>query len=182
MIRLNYVILRPAIVYGPGDILGISMNIPFFCHCLNNIQRGGRGEGGKKNEDAETKQNIKGVKINNEQNEKEKRRKKEKKILNNKLPHSTKAPRIIIGAVYKHLKEEMKFLWSKDLKINTVHVNDVCRALPLVAEKGKNGEIYNLADQNETCESFYLISTKQRKRNNLSASFLSPRDCCLTPS
>lgn len=80
---LNYVIVRPAIVYGVGDILGIT-------------------------------------------------------------------PRLIIGAVYKHLKEEMKFLWTKDLRINTVHVNDVCKALFLVAQKGTSGKIYNLADSNET--------------------------------
>jgi len=60
------------------------------------------------------------------------------------------APRIIIGAVYKQLGEEMSFLWSKDLKINTVHVRDVVRALWLIAEKGKKGEIYNLADTGDT--------------------------------
>ncbi|KAJ3116512.1 hypothetical protein HDU96_009498 [Phlyctochytrium bullatum] len=90
---LNLVILRPAIVYGPGDILGIT-------------------------------------------------------------------PRLIIGAVYRQLKETMKLLWTKDLKINTVHVTDVVRAMWSVAatteEKGlrkgpvKSPEIYNLADKSDS--------------------------------
>jgi nucleoside-diphosphate-sugar epimerase len=91
---LNLVILRPAIVYGPGDILGLT-------------------------------------------------------------------PRLIMGAVYRHLKEEMKLLWTKDLKINTVHVNDVVRAMWQVAASKEEhggrtspvkagGEVYNLADKGET--------------------------------
>lgn len=80
---LNYIIVRPAVIYGPGDILGLT-------------------------------------------------------------------PRLVTGAVYKQLGEDMKFLWSKDLRINTVHVRDVCRALFLLAEKGKKGEVYNLADSGET--------------------------------
>jgi hypothetical protein len=69
-------------------------------------------------------------------------------------------PRLIIGAVYRHLKEEMKLLWTKDLKINTVHVADVCKALWFVAadKKDKGGrstaiaepEIYNLCDKGDT--------------------------------
>jgi len=80
---LNFIIVRPAIVYGPGDISGIT-------------------------------------------------------------------PRIICGAVYKHLKEEMEFLWDKEMKINTVHVTDVCRALWHLTNHGNSGEIYNLADENDT--------------------------------
>ncbi|KAL6601096.1 NAD(P)-binding protein [Neocallimastix californiae] len=90
---LNLVILRPAVVYGPGDILGIT-------------------------------------------------------------------PRLIIGAVYRQLNEEMSFLWTKDLKLNTVHVLDVVRAIwhvsATVEEKGgrtkpvTSPEIYNLADKEDT--------------------------------
>jgi len=80
---LNLVIVRPAVVYGPGDVTGI-------------------------------------------------------------------APRMITAAVYTELKQKMNFLWSGDLKINTVHVDDVCRALWLLCQKGKNGQIYNLADSNDT--------------------------------
>jgi len=80
---LNLVIVRPAIVYGPGDITGIS-------------------------------------------------------------------PRLITGAVYKHLNETMEFLWDKDLKINTVHVYDVCAALWHLTTNGSVGDIFNLADDNDT--------------------------------
>jgi nucleoside-diphosphate-sugar epimerase len=69
-------------------------------------------------------------------------------------------PRLIIGAVYRQLKEKMELLWTKDLKINTVHVEDAVRALWYIAatkeEKGgrtgpvKAGEIYNLCDKGET--------------------------------
>jgi len=81
--NLNLIIVRPAIVYGPGDISGIT-------------------------------------------------------------------PRLITGAVYKHLGETMEFLWDKDLKINTVHVVDVCAALWFLNTSGKVGEAYNLCDSNDT--------------------------------
>jgi len=80
---LNLIIVRPAIVYGPGDISGIT-------------------------------------------------------------------PRLITGAVYKHLGETMEFLWDKDLRINTVHVEDVCNALWFLGQNGKVGDAYNLADTNDT--------------------------------
>jgi len=80
---LNLIIVRPAIVYGPGDILGIT-------------------------------------------------------------------PRIICAAVYKHLGETMEFLWDKDLKMNTVHVEDVCAGLYFLLTHGNSGDIFNLADTNET--------------------------------
>jgi nucleoside-diphosphate-sugar epimerase len=80
---LNLVIVRPAVVYGPGDILGIT-------------------------------------------------------------------PRIITAAVYKHLGETMEFLWDKELKMHTVHVEDVCAALWHLTSNGENGEIFNLADTGDT--------------------------------
>jgi len=80
---LNLIIVRPAIVYGSGDILGIT-------------------------------------------------------------------PRIICAAVYKYLNETMEFLWDKDLKMNTVHVEDVCTALWFLTTHGSSGEIFNLADSNDT--------------------------------
>ncbi len=64
-------------------------------------------------------------------------------------------PRLIVAAVYKELKEEMKFLWTKDLRINTVHVDDVVRALAMLAEAGvqksvASGSVFNLADKGDT--------------------------------
>jgi len=80
---LDYVIVRPAIVYGPGDKAGVG-------------------------------------------------------------------PRIICGAIYKHLDKPMKLLWNADLKLNTVHVHDVVRALWHLTTHGEKGAIYNLADKNDT--------------------------------
>jgi hypothetical protein len=34
-----------------------------------------------------------------------------------------------LARVYQHLEEEMKWLWTKDLRVNTVHISDVTRAL-----------------------------------------------------
>lgn len=82
---LNYIIVRPATIYGPGDLSGIT-------------------------------------------------------------------PRLITAAVYKALNEKMEFLWDKDLKLSTVHVRDVVAALWHLTTKGKVGEIYNLADNNDTTQ------------------------------
>jgi len=60
------------------------------------------------------------------------------------------APRIIVGAVYKFLDEKLKNLWTAELQINTVHVNDVSKAMWLAATKISSGKIYNLADKNST--------------------------------
>eukprot|EP01089_Gocevia_fonbrunei_P007359 TRINITY_DN1844_c0_g1_i1.p1 TRINITY_DN1844_c0_g1~~TRINITY_DN1844_c0_g1_i1.p1 ORF type:complete len:368 (-),score=88.95 TRINITY_DN1844_c0_g1_i1:50-1153(-) len=62
------------------------------------------------------------------------------------------SPRLICGAVYKHLGEKMKFLWSSDLRMNTVHVNDVAKALWHIATQCPKGEIYNLADKNDSTQ------------------------------
>ncbi|KAI8614042.1 hypothetical protein BC830DRAFT_1082246 [Chytriomyces sp. MP71] len=58
------------------------------------------------------------------------------------------------------LKEEMKLLWTKDLKINTVHVSDVVRAMWDATVLDKDGglrkefiekpEVYNLCDKSES--------------------------------
>lgn len=99
--NLDYVVVRPAIVYGPGDRSGIG-------------------------------------------------------------------PRIICGAIYKHLGKPMKLLWNADLKLNTVHVRDVVRALWHLCTNGEKGAVYNLADKNDTdqgainkhLESLFGIKTK----------------------
>jgi len=43
-------------------------------------------------------------------------------------------PRITLGRVYKYLNEEMKYLWSADIRMNTVHLDDVSAALWAAAE------------------------------------------------
>lgn len=83
---LNYVIIRPATVYGPGDLTGIT-------------------------------------------------------------------PRLVTAAVYKSIEEKMEFLWDKDLKLSTVHVDDVVSAIWHVANSSpESGKIFNLADSNDTSQ------------------------------
>ncbi|KAI8373920.1 hypothetical protein EDC96DRAFT_497956 [Choanephora cucurbitarum] len=67
-------------------------------------------------------------------------------------------PRLIIGRIYKYLNEEMKLLWSKDLKLSTVHAHDVSRACWHLAQWYNNNNIsasgkvpiFNLADKQNT--------------------------------
>eukprot|EP00054_Salpingoeca_dolichothecata_P016831 m.99277 g.99277 ORF g.99277 m.99277 type:complete len:365 (-) comp22163_c0_seq1:351-1445(-) len=61
-------------------------------------------------------------------------------------------PRLIVGAIYQHLKETMKLLWTEKLRLNTVHVHDVAKALWHVAEKGEQGAVYNLADKSDSTQ------------------------------
>lgn len=80
---LNYVVARPAIVYGPADVGGLG-------------------------------------------------------------------PRIVIASLYKKIGKPMKLLWGAQLKLHTVHVNDVVHALWFLVKNGANGKVYNLADKNDT--------------------------------
>jgi len=80
---LDYIVVRPAIVYGPGDVVGLT-------------------------------------------------------------------PRIVIGAIYKESGETMELLWSKSLKMNTVHVTDVVRAIWHLHDHGTTGQIFNLVDKGDT--------------------------------
>ena len=41
-------------------------------------------------------------------------------------------------------------LWTKDLKMNTVHVDDLCRAVWHLCRHGKRREIYNIVDKGDT--------------------------------
>lgn len=63
------------------------------------------------------------------------------------------APRLVIGAVYKHLDEIMKLLWSADLHLNTIHVLDLCRAIWMVATRDDTkGKTYNVVDDGDTTQ------------------------------
>jgi len=80
---LNYVIVRPATVYGTGDINGLT-------------------------------------------------------------------PRLIIGSIYKEQGEKMETLYSSGLRLNTVHADDVAKALFFLLKNGQSGAVLNLCDANET--------------------------------
>lgn len=59
-------------------------------------------------------------------------------------------PRLIMGAVYQKLDKKMEMLWDKGLRLNTVHVRDVVKALHTVATKAPEKEVYNLADSSDS--------------------------------
>ncbi|KAG6967903.1 hypothetical protein JG687_00004026 [Phytophthora cactorum] len=59
-------------------------------------------------------------------------------------------PRIVCAASYVKLEEKMKLLWDAEMRVNTVHVYDVCQALWHLTSAGNDGEVYNLVDKNDT--------------------------------
>lgn len=63
-------------------------------------------------------------------------------------------PRLTMGAIYKHLNEEMKLLWTKDLKMNTVNVLDVCRAIWFVCNRNDivSGEMFHIVDNSKSTQ------------------------------
>ncbi|KAI9251739.1 hypothetical protein BY458DRAFT_523637 [Sporodiniella umbellata] len=82
--------------------------------------------------------------------------------------------RLILGRVHKYKNESLKCFWSKNLKLNTVHVRDVSNACWHLAEwylqnhnNTSNTPIFNLADKqdtdqrvvNEHIEDIFNIST-----------------------
>jgi len=48
-------------------------------------------------------------------------------------------------------------LWTKDLKMNTVHVDDVCCAVWHLCLNGQKGEIYNVVDEGNTSKIICLF-------------------------
>jgi nucleoside-diphosphate-sugar epimerase len=62
-------------------------------------------------------------------------------------------PRIIIAALYKYLNETMKLLWNADMKMNVVHVEDVCTAILELMQNGKaNKQIVNVVDDSRATQ------------------------------
>ena len=63
------------------------------------------------------------------------------------------APRIICAAVYKYMSKKMEFLWSEKLRLNTVHVRDVVKAMMHCAKADlPAGSVFNLCDKNDTTQ------------------------------
>lgn len=56
------------------------------------------------------------------------------------------SPRITAIATYQKAKEGAKWLWSKDLAMNVVHVRDMCSAIWNACTELKVGETYNVSD------------------------------------
>lgn len=74
------------------------------------------------------------------------------------------ATALCMARVYQHIQGEMKWLWTKDLRTNTAHIDDVTRALWDIAawyDAGKAGwdegamgkkHIFNVVDKSVTCQ------------------------------
>ena len=63
------------------------------------------------------------------------------------------APRLVIGAVYKHLGEMMKLLWGPELRMNTVHVRDLSRAIwHIVTRPETIGQTFNIVDEGNSTQ------------------------------
>ncbi|KAI1130761.1 NAD(P)-binding protein [Nemania abortiva] len=74
------------------------------------------------------------------------------------------ATALCLARVYQSLDEEMKWLWTKDLRTNTAHIDDVTRALWAVASWYDNGKsnweaktmgnvpIFNVVDKGVTTQ------------------------------
>jgi nucleoside-diphosphate-sugar epimerase len=65
---------------------------------------------------------------------------------------------LCMARVYQSLNKEMKWLWDRELRTNTVHVEDVARSLWTVAEwyvrePRKVPQIFNIVDDGDTCKS-----------------------------
>ena len=59
--------------------------------------------------------------------------------------HSSLMPRCVIAATYKAAADRMDFLWDASVKVSTVHVFDVVRAIYFCARKAEPGAgAYNL--------------------------------------
>ena len=72
---------------------------------------------------------------------------------------------LCLARVYESQGKEMKWLWGRELRVNTVHVVDVCRAAWRAAawcasEESKRfgeeegGRVFNIVDKGNTCKTF----------------------------
>lgn len=74
------------------------------------------------------------------------------------------ATALCMARVYQHLNEEMKWLWTKDLRTNTAHIDDVARALWDISKWYEAGKAnwdekemgptptFNVVDKGATCQ------------------------------
>ena len=50
----------------------------------------------------------------------------------------------------EHLPNEMTVMWDEHMKINTVHVSDLCRAIWLLYREAGAKSIWNICDKSDT--------------------------------
>jgi len=62
-------------------------------------------------------------------------------------------PNLIIGSLYRSLGEPVRILWKSSTTCNTIHIEDVCRAIyHLIKIPEAVGETYNLVDSGQTTQ------------------------------
>ncbi|XP_049532278.1 uncharacterized protein LOC125949355 [Anopheles darlingi] len=62
-------------------------------------------------------------------------------------------PRLIIAGIYKHLGETMKLLWTGTMKMNVVHVEDVCGSIWELLQTDRSiREIVNVCDDSDATQ------------------------------
>ena len=54
------------------------------------------------------------------------------------------APRLVVGGIYKYLKEMMKLPWNSEIKTHTVHVTDLVKATYFLCKNGTHGQVNDL--------------------------------------
>ncbi|KAK3752249.1 hypothetical protein RRG08_064270 [Elysia crispata] len=79
-------------------------------------------------------------------------------------------PRIIIGSIYRYIRQKMQMLWTKDLHMSTVHVQDLVRALWHLCLHGNRGQVFNLADKGSTTQD--IVSSLVSELFNINYDFL----------
>ncbi|KII60681.1 hypothetical protein RF11_11777 [Thelohanellus kitauei] len=59
-------------------------------------------------------------------------------------------PMLIVMAIYKNTGEELKVLWTENIKTRTVHAMDVAEASVFLGKSGESGKIYEICDKSES--------------------------------
>lgn len=81
-----------------------------------------------------------------------------------------------LARVYQSLGKELKWLWDRDLRTNTVHVDDVSRALWSAAKyyvdksPWRERPVWNVVDKGNTSESTPISSLDDMRRDVLTPS------------
>ncbi|MCJ1226092.1 hypothetical protein MMC12_002741 [Toensbergia leucococca] len=85
---------------------------------------------------------------------------------------------LCLARVYEKLDSEMKWLWTKDLRVNTVHVHDVCEiawrsakwcASPASTTETGAGRVFNVVDRGDTSQG--TLATLFSSTFNISTGF-----------
>ncbi len=61
-------------------------------------------------------------------------------------------PRVACAAAYEYCENEMQLLWDEDLRMHTVHVQDVAAAIWFLLVMGEVHQVYNIVDDNDTTQ------------------------------